>query len=62
MAIGLGVFCSTSMFASRYSRTMMGKILLERLEAKNEPIDLLKVIGTIYIHLIITLYLIVYTC
>ena len=35
-----GVLCSVNMLATRYSRTMMGKMLLEHLDAKNQPIDL----------------------
>ena len=46
---GLGVLCSVNMFATRYSRTMMGKMLLEHLEAKNQPIDLAQVINTKYL-------------
>jgi hypothetical protein len=48
---GLGAVCSTNMFASRYSRTMMGKMLLEHLETKNEPIDRVQVIDTKYLNI-----------
>ncbi|XP_028392518.1 methyltransferase-like protein 9 [Dendronephthya gigantea] len=35
-----GAIRSADMLATRYSRTMMGKMLLEQLEAKDQPIDL----------------------